>query len=227
MIREVIAREKEVSATVKKLQTDLANERQQHEAEVEDRNEIIAKLKEELVDVRNKSSVETKYLHKEARARGQSLNRIYNHQTTELEQQIWHVRKELEIEVRANRESEEFLKRKQAQLSLEIQKWMQQWETDVEEQEKILETLKTSRAEDLVKLNDYTEREAKELEEKARREEAARMKAEMDRLRKIEEEKNLWAATRVQALWRGYLHRKAAAGGGKKSKKSKGAKKKK
>ena len=46
----------------------------------------------------------------------------------------------------------------------------------------------------------------------------------------IWQERNLWAATRVQALWRGYLSRKAAAGGGKKGKKGKkgkGGKKKK
>ena len=47
-----------------------------------------------------------------------------------------------------------------------------------------------------------------------------------DRLRRQEEERNLWAATKVQALWRGYLLRKAAAGGGKKGKKGKGKKKK-
>lgn len=88
MIREVIAKEKEVSAAVKQLLTDLANERQQHEAEVEERNEIISKLKEELQEVRSKSAIETKYMQKEARAHGQSLNRIYNHQSTELEQQI-------------------------------------------------------------------------------------------------------------------------------------------
>ena len=48
MIREVIAKEKEVSAAVKGLQEDLANERQQHAAEVEERNDIISKLKEQL-----------------------------------------------------------------------------------------------------------------------------------------------------------------------------------
>lgn len=48
MILEVIAKEKEVSAAVKGLQEDLANERQQHAAEVEERNDIISKLKEQL-----------------------------------------------------------------------------------------------------------------------------------------------------------------------------------
>lgn len=134
MIREVIAKEKEVSAAVKKLQTDLATEKQLHAQEVQERDDIIAKLKEDLVALRNKSLIETKYMHKVARARGQSLNRAYNAQTSELEQQIWHVKKELEIEVRANTETAEFLKRKQAALSAEIQKWMQKYDEDIEEQ---------------------------------------------------------------------------------------------
>ena len=73
----------------------------------------------------------------------------------------------------------------------------------------------------VLQLNDYTERESKELEEKHRREEAARLKAQAERERRMEEERNLWAATKVQALWRGYLQRQAAAGGGKKGKKGK------
>jgi len=224
MIREVVQKEKEVSAAVKKLQADLATEKQLHVQEVEERNEIIAKLKEDLVAVRTKSSIETKYLHKVARARGQSLNRAYHAQTSEVEQQIWHVKKELEIETRAHHETERFLKKKQTDLQAEIQHWMGKYDEDIEEQEKILENLKEGRAADLIKLNDYTERETKEREERERREEAARMKAEADRLRRAEEERNLWAATKVQALWRGYLQRKAAAGGGKKGKKGKGGK---
>ena len=98
---------------------------------------------------------------------------------------------------------------------------MQKHDADLEDQEKILESLKAKRSEDLVRLNDYSERYTRELEDKAKREEEARMKAEMERLRRKEEEANLWAATRVQALWRGYLMRKAAAGGGKKGKKGK------
>ena len=224
MILEVIAKEKEVSASVKKLQEDLSSERHQHEAEVEERNEIISKLKEELQEVRTKSAIETKYLQKESRARLQSLNRIYGQSTSELDEQIWKVRKQLEIEVLANRESEEFLKRKVVSLQKDAGDWMQRYETDFEELEKEHETLNAQRTEDLVKLNDYTERYTKEMEEKARREEEARIREEMEALRKQEEERNTWAATKVQALWRGYLIRKASKGGGKKGKKGKGGK---
>ena len=219
MILEVIAKEKEVSASVKKLQEDLSSERHQHEAEVEERNEIISKLKEELQEVRTKSAIETKYLQKESRARLQSLNRIYGQSTSELDEQIWKVRKQLEIEVLANRESEEFLKRKVVSLQKDAGDWMQLYETDFEELEKEHETLNAQRTEDLVKLNDYTERYTKEMEEKARREEEARIREEMEALRKQEEERNTWAATTVQKLWRGHLAR--TGGGGKKGKKGK------
>ena len=219
MILEVIAKEKEVSASVKKLQEDLSSERHQHEAEVEERNEIISKLKEELQEVRTKSAIETKYLQKESRARLQSLNRIYGQSTSELDEQIWKVRKQLEIEVLANRESEEFLKRKVVSLQKDAADWMQRYETDFEELEKEHETLNAQRTEDLVKLNDYTERYTKEMEEKARREEEARIREEMEALRKQEEERNTWAATTVQKLWRGHLAR--TGGGGKKGKKGK------
>ena len=138
MILEVIAKEKEVSAAVKKLQEDLSSERHQHEAEVEERNEIISKLKEELQEVRTKSAIETKYLQKESRARLQSLNRIYYQSTSELDEQIWKVRKQLEIEVLANRESEEFLKRKVVSLQKDAGDWMQRYETDFEELEKAI-----------------------------------------------------------------------------------------
>ena len=219
MILEVIAKEKEVSASVKKLQEDLSSERHQHEAEVEERNEIISKLKEELQEVRTKSAIETKYLQKESRARLQSLNRIYGQSTSELDEQIWKVRKQLEIEVLANRESEGFLKRKVVSLQKDAGDWMQRYETDFEELEKEHETLNAQRTEDLVKLNDYTERYTKEMEEKARREEEARIREEMEALRKQEEERNTWAATTVQKLWRGHLAR--TGGGGKKGKKGK------
>lgn len=60
MISDVIAKEKEVSSLVKKLQADLATERQLHVQEVEERKQIIDKLKEDLQDVRTNSAVKTK-----------------------------------------------------------------------------------------------------------------------------------------------------------------------
>lgn len=47
------------------------------------------------------------------------------------------------------------------------------------------------------------------------------MRNEMEKLRSMEEERGLQAATCIQSMWRGYLSRKAMSGGGKKGKKGK------
>lgn len=55
-----------------------------------------------------------------------------------------------------------------------MQNWNQKYDHDIDEQEKILEQLKSSRDDDLNKLYDYKERYNKEMEEKATREENVR-----------------------------------------------------
>ena len=194
---------------------------------MEERNEIISKLKEELVAVRTKSSIETKYLHKVARARGQSLNRAYNAQTSDLEQQIWHAKKELEIEVRANQETEEFLRKKQAQLSQEIQKWMQKYEEDTEEHG---ENARAAQGEPR-RRPDTPQRLHGAGEQGARGEAAARGgKADEGGGRPAEAcggREELVGGDEGAGPLEGYLQRKAAAGGGKKGKKGKGGKGKK
>lgn len=219
---QVIAKEKEVSAMVKQLQADLAVERQGHRQDIEERSETISKLKDELSEIRATSAVKVQYLAREARARCQSVQRAYSTETANLEQEIWKLRKELEIEERANRESEEFLRRKQAAMGSEITVWMNRYESEMEEHERELEALKARRAEDLVKLHDYTERYEKDMSEKAEREEEERQRVEMEAIKAVELERNSWAAIVVQAIWRGYLARQAASGG--KGKKGKGAK---
>eukprot|EP00962_Isochrysis_galbana_P042958 scaffold16214_cov109-Isochrysis_galbana.AAC.1 len=217
---------------VKQLQADLAVERQGHRQDIEERSETISKLKDELSEIRATSAVKVQYLAREARARCQSVQRAYSTETANLEQEIWKLRKELEIEERANRESEEFLRRKQAAMGSEITVWMNRYESEMEEHERELEALKARRAEDLVKLHDYTERYEKDMSEKAEREEEERQRVEMEAIKAVELERKSWAAMVVQAIWRGYLARQAASGGkGKKGKgkggKGKGGKKKK
>lgn len=211
---------------VKQLQADLTAERQGHRQDIEERSETISKLKDELSEIRATSAVKVQYLAREARARGQSLQRAYAIETSNLEQELWKLRKELEMEECANRESEEFLRRKQAAMGGEITVWMNRYESEMEEHEKELEALKARRAEDLVKLHDYTERYEKDMADKAEREEEERQRREMEAMRAVESERSAWAATVVQAIWRGYMARQAASGGGKgkKGKKGKGAK---
>lgn len=201
MLLEVTANEKRVSDSVKSLQEQLTTERQQHETDVQERysrapgpgrscerchphpicthnprrTEIIGKLKEEFQDLRTRTSIETQFLHKESRGRNESKNRVYAAKKAALVKEIDRVQKQLDIERKVNGETETFLRNKWQSLQVDIERWSQRYETELEEKEKELDTLNTYRAEDLVRLNNLKERYDSEMEEKKRRDEESRL----------------------------------------------------
>ena len=85
-----------------------------------------------------------RYLAQTVRASCQTLRRLSSAETANLEEEIATLRKELEIEERAHRESEDFLRRKQSALQQDVEAWMGRYETELEELDRELEGLKAS-----------------------------------------------------------------------------------
>jgi len=143
-IAEIMEREKEAAFAVGQLKADLAAERRGHDEDVEKRDEEIARLKEQLSEAKASTSVEVRYLAQTVRASCQTLRRLSSAETANLEEEIATLRKELEIEERAHRESEDFLRRKQSALQQDVEAWMGRYETELEELDRELEGLKAS-----------------------------------------------------------------------------------
>lgn len=143
-IAEIMEREKEAAFAVGQLKADLAAERRGHDEDVEKRDEEIARLKEQLSEAKASTSVEVRYLAQTVRASCQTLRRLSSAETANLEEEIATLRKELEIEERAHRESGDFLRRKQSALQQDVEAWMGRYETELEELDRELEGLKAS-----------------------------------------------------------------------------------
>lgn len=143
-IAEIMERENEAAFAVGQLKADLAAERRGHDEDVEKRDEEIARLKEQLSEAKASTSVEVRYLAQTVRASCQTLRRLSSAETANLEEEIATLRKELEIEERAHRESEDFLRRKQSALQQDVEAWMGRYETELEELDRELEGLKAS-----------------------------------------------------------------------------------
>lgn len=143
-IAEIMEREKEAAFAVGQLKADLAAERRGHDEDVEKRDEEIARLKEQLSEAKASTSVEVRYLAQTVRASCQTLRRLSSAETANLEEEIATLRKELDIEERAHRESEDFLRRKQSALQQDVEAWMGRYETELEELDRELEGLKAS-----------------------------------------------------------------------------------
>jgi hypothetical protein len=138
------------------------------------RTEAITKLKEELQDLRTKTSIETQYLHAESRARGETSDRSYTRDERAILDEIERLRKQLDIEKRVNADSEEFLRRKYQLLAAENEEWSTRYDTDLEERKRELDALETARASDLVKLNQLRESYEKDIAAKRARDDATR-----------------------------------------------------
>lgn len=149
------------------------------------------------------------------------MTRVYTQREREIADEIFKLTKQLEIETRVNKESEAFLRQKANSLAEDIEMWMQRHDDHLNERERELETLSAQRADDLLKLNAFKERYDKDMEEKKRKEEEARLQTEAERVRAQQEARNTHAATMIQAAWRGFQVRQAAKNAGKKGKKGK------
>ena len=86
-VTEIMRREKETTAAVKQLEADLAREKLEHQREVQEQKAVIADLKEKLQQIKSKTSTNTKYARREARAKTNSTLRSYQQLAWEQQEQ--------------------------------------------------------------------------------------------------------------------------------------------
>eukprot|EP00128_Syssomonas_multiformis_P014897 Colp12_sorted_trinity150504_noHs@34785 len=216
-LQDTITREREASAAVRALQKELVEEKKTKEIEITTRTEKIAQLKDQLQELKAKTSMECKYLATETRVHGQFNEKMYSLKTQQLMEKKKTLQQQLELEEKVHKDIETYLRTYQGELDGQIQFWMEKHEGDTEKKQYELESLKNNRANDLSKLQEltdkYNEIELAILEDRKQKEEA-RQQAELDKKRQA-------AATRIQAAFRGYKCRQTLKAAKKPSKKGK------
>lgn len=203
-LMETIGREKEAAAAVKTLTRELSDDRAEREREIAVKNKTIAELKQSLHELKTDAAVKKKFMRKEKAAALDSVNRVFRQEEGELQAEIERLTKALAVERRVNNESVEFLKRRANQMQQTIQNWNDKYDFDIEEKEREVENLKAVQANDFARLQelqesfrvlkDEFEEESRIVNERVAREELYR--------------KQMISATKIQALFRGYIARK-------------------
>eukprot|EP00033_Pygsuia_biforma_P001291 GCRY01001459.1.p1 GENE.GCRY01001459.1~~GCRY01001459.1.p1 ORF type:complete len:388 (-),score=70.83 GCRY01001459.1:461-1624(-) len=205
-LTQTIQKEKEAGSAVKGIQKELQKEIELREEQVTRCNQDINRLKEELADIKTRTAIDTRYMRREAEARAEAQHRGFTVQTDALEHQLDDLTFKMKEETEVNRDTEDFLNRKQAALRQQIQDWISKYDSDMEELEKELETLKNNRAKALNRMATLTE-QLQECETYVKTEEERREKIEEDnRLKK----KQASAALLVQTWWRMVCAKKIA-----------------
>uniref|UniRef100_A0A452GLF1 Uncharacterized protein n=1 Tax=Gopherus agassizii TaxID=38772 RepID=A0A452GLF1_9SAUR len=173
-----IIREEEGRKEIKSLQKRLQDVKKEKELELQNRNEMIAYLKDQLQEMKAKTDMESRYVKKD----------------TEL--QVYQTQKKC-----SNAESDLFNEIEKLEEKLEY--WMEKYEKDTESKQQELNTLKASKANDLAALQELAKQcrlfEQAIMEDRVEKE-AARRKVEQDAL-------ELKSIKKLQAWWRGTMVR--------------------
>uniref|UniRef100_A0A4W4DSF1 Dynein regulatory complex protein 9 n=1 Tax=Electrophorus electricus TaxID=8005 RepID=A0A4W4DSF1_ELEEL len=217
-LQDIIIREEEGCLRAKALQRQLLDIRKEKTCEA--RNEMTAHLKDQLQEMKVKTSLERKYVKSCAELlvyQGQKLN---TRQEKQLEDEIKMLEGKLEEERRVHKEMESFLKEHQT-VKVKLEYWVERYEKDMEDKQQELNALRTNKNNNLAQLQDL----AKKVESKQVIIEDRLVKDNLRRqLERAQLERN--AAIKIQSWWRGTVVRKCL-GPYKKAKKPKSKERKK
>ncbi|CAM9466062.1 unnamed protein product [Ectocarpus sp. 4 AP-2014] len=220
---ELVRREKEATQAVKKLEADLFAERADHSTQVTENKTTMVDLKQTLLKVKSKTSVDVKYSRKEHSARVSSLLRVYEQYERQLEGKVKEMERLKEVEAAVNVQTMKFLEKKRNQLQDEVDAWEERRAATAEagELERICDDLTNERNEMLIKLEGLKRRKQIETEEKQAREDAKALAVLEEQARTELERRQNQAATQIQRVMKEYVLRQIA-NKSKKGKKGKG-----
>lgn len=223
--KEILRKERETAAAVKQLDEDLENERADHAQIVTEQRAEMAMLKENLLTLRTKASVDVRFQRAEANAKSASILRSFKQKETEMEKTIKELEDRLFVEKTVHAESTKFLKSKQDELKGKVEKWEHKYNEDVEGMTIKYNKLVAEREanlEVLVKLKKRREKEIADEETRVAAEEAA---IEEARLAEILKKKQDEAGNTIQGAVSRWWKRLKEANKGKKKGGKKGGKK--
>ncbi|KAK1784943.1 hypothetical protein P4O66_018379, partial [Electrophorus voltai] len=164
-LQDIIIREEEGCLRAKALQRQLLDIQKEKTVALQWREEMTAHLKDQLQEMKVKTSLERKYVKSCAELlvyQGQKLN---TRQEKQLEDEIRMLEGKLEEERRVHKEMESFLKEHQTNLEVKLEYWVERYEKDMEDKQQELNALRTNKNNNLAQLQDLAKkyRESKQV----------------------------------------------------------------
>eukprot|EP00873_Tetraselmis_striata_P002480 jgi/Tetstr1/422744/TSEL_013541.t1 len=216
--KETIQREKETTAAVKQLRQVLQQEKEEHEEEMRVKKKTMTVLKEQLKEVKTQTGIESSYREKQFTASHLTAQRLDSAVLDDLETEIEILMQKIDIEKAVHHTTESFLASTAVQLTEDAKNWGERHAEDTEKKDKELDQLKTQHQRDLMRLKEAEDAYNAEVSLKDEREIKEQQKIAMEEARASQEIMRKHAASKIQAVWRGYKVRNAGKGGGKKGK---------
>ncbi|KAL9957050.1 hypothetical protein ACROYT_G038634 [Oculina patagonica] len=224
-LKQIVAREMKSSETGRKLQEELKRAIDDKENEISKRNDIIRRLKNDIYNVDKNAEEQSRRVITEAAKQDASEMKTSDSKKSKLQQEIIELKKKLEADTLAHRESELALRKRKYKIETEVENWIQKFDTDMGERQDEFDALDVIYTEEKRQLNELEERFKTLEKEYLEIVEARRIAKEKAEAAERELNLKIRAARLIQSLWRAHKARKALKNKKKKGKKGKKGKK--
>lgn len=229
---EAFAREREVTAKVKALRTQLVEEKEAHVAYTTEKARLMEGYKEELKEKKGATGLRLRFIRKDLEANSERLSREQMQELNRLQREIDETQAKIDTEKEVNAETMAYLEKRNAELLERVAALEVKHREKKEQKQKELSEIKTAREELLVELAEWEEKYKTKLREHEADVEERRKWEESALRRSIDAEIHARAAANLRMLYGGWkaerdekLAAKAAAAEEKaKGKKGKGGK---
>ncbi|XP_010832607.1 PREDICTED: IQ domain-containing protein G isoform X3 [Bison bison bison] len=205
---DTIAREENGRKKIKSLQKQLLNVKKERQAEVQNRNEYIAHLKDQLQEMKAKTNMENRYMKRNTELQISQTQKKCSKTEELLLEEIEKLRLKTEEENRIHAEIELFLRKEQQKLEEKLEFWMEKFDKDTEMKQNELNALKSAKASDLAHLQEL----AKTIREYEQVIIEDRIEKEKTRKKREQDDLELRSIIKLQAWWRGTVVRREIGG---------------
>ncbi|XP_009695059.1 PREDICTED: IQ domain-containing protein G [Cariama cristata] len=201
---DILIREEEGKEEIKSLQKQLQDVKKETEIELQNRDNMIAYLKDELQEMKAKMNMESCYVKKSTDLRVHQTKKKCSNAENVLDEEIQKLRSKTDEEIRVHMEIENFLRQHHKKVEEKLEYWVDKYENDTDAKDEELDALKASKANNLEILQRLTKEcqtfEQTIISDRVEKE-AKRRQLEQDAL-------ELKSILKLQAWWRGTMVRR-------------------
>uniref|UniRef100_A0A8C8AW20 IQ motif containing G n=1 Tax=Otus sunia TaxID=257818 RepID=A0A8C8AW20_9STRI len=201
---DFLIRAEEGKKEIKSLKKQLQDVKKETEIELQNRDNMIAYLRDELQEMKAKMNMESRYMKKSTDLQVHQTQKKCSNAENVLEKEIQKLRTQTDEEIRVHMEIENFLRQHHKKVEEKLEYWADKYENDTDAKDEELDALKAAKANNLETLQRLAEEcqifEETIISDRAEKE-AKRRLLEQDAL-------ELKSILKLQAWWKGTMVRR-------------------
>ncbi|NWU82539.1 DRC10 protein, partial [Onychorhynchus coronatus] len=189
------------------LQAELAAAIQTRKEEMERKDKMIEDLKNTMEDLAKDRKAEIQQMKKEGEKQQEEEVKAAQGRCARLQEDVQLLRAQFSALVQEHRASELLLRKRKCRAEVEIENWIQKYDTDMAAKQAMFEEIHAVYTEEKAQLAQLMEKHALLLQEYSQIEEERKMLKQKEEEELQEQARRNRAATCIQATWRGYVVR--------------------